>query len=565
MATLAAVGDVLNVDRAALLIHELTSTPGVPVPVATVAERILAASGTEDAAGAEAVAQSLFSVFGGGAGEADASVLACGMALLSDATPSERLKLAFRACDRSDSGFVTAHRLAPFIGGFSQILVAAFERITAATATAMGAPAGNTAAQAALLKDTMSTMKKSVASLSRSAKELWSPHGVGVADFQIWALGHHSIAVWVNRLAAVWSARILGLSTSVAGVPHEAGLSALQGAPPLLSAPKLTELLGELRGPGNAASLRERLFVMHAPEDGQNLKKKQVAVSLVLLMEGLEPAQALEAIAQMQQSAEASSPMEGVSISDVTQALSTLSREVADGLLVCCSLLVTGRPKGGVSRPLAFEHLDPHIRAAAESVADAVVRVATESGEMTPESFAKAVSTNEELLTWVANLSEAWRGLCLLYNPTFCRALRVRHASVRGHVQETAEGGGEGPAAVKIQAMARGATYRKKMLRAGTSATVVQSMWRMIKAKRAMGKTKGKMSSEEVWEREHRLRIERLRRNEAEMMAMKQVPANAVEGWSAPQPLLAHARTYRATRSPASRVCSGRRHGRQRR
>ena len=165
----------------------------------------------------------------------------------------------------------------------------------------------------------------------------------------------------------------------------------------------------------------------------------------------------------------------------------------------------------------------------------------------------------------MANLSEAWRGLCLLYNPTFCRALRVRHASVRGHVQETAEGGGEGPAAVKIQAMARGATYRKKMLRAGTSATVVQSMWRMIKAKRAMGKTKGKMSSEEVWEREHRLRIERLRRNEAEMMAMKQVPANAVEGWSAPQPLLGHARTYRATRSPASRLCSGRRHGRQRR
>ena len=54
--------------------------------------------------------------------------------------------------------------------------------------------------------------------------------------------------------------------------------------------------------------------------------------------------------------------MEGVTIDGVVQAMNTLSREVADGLIVCCSLLVDGRPRGGVSRQQAFELLDPPLK-----------------------------------------------------------------------------------------------------------------------------------------------------------------------------------------------------------
>jgi hypothetical protein len=532
------VADVLDVDRVALLIHGLTASPDVPVSAATVAERIAAAAaaGGDAAAAAQSVAEALIGVLGDGSGEADPSVLACGMALLADATPNERLKLAFQACDSADSGFVTVHQLSFFIKAFSGVLVAAVECILAATGTAMGAP--DPSAQMALLRDTMPTMKATVASLSRSAKELWSPHGIGVADFRLWALANHSVAVWVNRLAGVWAGPILRFDVSTPRMPAEA-LPALKQAEPLLSAPKLTELLSQ-HWPGNAAALRDRMFVMHAPEDGVQLQKKEASVSLVLLLENLEAPLALEAIAEMQQSADAEKPMEGVTVDGIVQAMSTLSHEVADGLLVCCSLLVSGRPRGGVSRQHAFELLDPPLKDIGDRVSGAVLTAAIDgaSGEMTAESFTKAVSSNADLAGWVKNLQSNWPSLAMLYSSTFCKALRVRHAARRGLSSAGGSVDGAGSphdkdaAASKIQAFARGSTYRSKMKSASKGAVMVQSFWRMLKAKKEVDTIKGRREEEDTWEKERRQRIERLHRNEAEMMAMKQVPADAVETWS---------------------------------
>eukprot|EP01043_Picozoa_sp_COSAG02_P014058 COSAG02_NODE_573_length_20153_cov_11.609305_7_plen_707_part_00 len=506
---------------------------------------------------ARAIAETLVGTVGNGSGEADPSVLACSMALLADATANERLKLAFQACDGADSGFVTVHRLSYFIKAFGGVLVAAVECILAATSAAMGAT--DPSAQMTLLRDTMPKMKATIASLSRSAKELWSPHGIGVADFQIWASSNHSVSVWVKRLAGVWAGPIMRLSVSAPRTPPDA-LAALKGAEPLLAPEKLTDLLSGV-WPGSAASLRDRMFVMHAPEDGINLQKKEASVSLILLLQNLEPPAALEAIAEMQhQASDAEAPMEGVTIDSVVQAMSTLSREVADGLIVCCSLLVDGRPRGGVSRQQAFELLDPPLKEVGDRIAGAVVAEATDasSGEITPESFSKAVSTNADMVVWVEKLQSHWPSLAMLYSSTFCRALRVRHAARRGLPSAGGSGDSGSPrdknvAASKIQALARGATYRTKIKTASKGAVTVQSFWRMLKAKKDVESIKQRQAKEDTWEKERRQRIERLHRNEAEMLAMKQVPANAVEMWSMSRRVDAIVAIQAAARSRAVR------------
>lgn len=551
------VSDVLDVERTALLIHGLTASPDVPVSAALLAERIALAADKADAGSARAVAEALVGAVGDGSGAADPSVLACGMALLADATPNERLKLAFQACDGADSGFVTVHRLSHFIKAFGGVLVAAVECILAATGATMGAT--DASAQMALLREAMPKMKATIAALSRSAKELWSPHGIGVADFQIWAQSNHSVSVWVKRLAGVWAAPILRLGVSAPQTPADS-LATMKQAETLLPPAKLLELLSGV-WPGSAASLRDRMFVMHAPEDGVNLQKKEASASLVLLLENLEAPAALEAIAEMQRSApDAEAPMDEVTVDSVLQAMSTLSREVADGLIVCCSLLVDGRPRGGVSRQQAFELLEPPLKEVADRIGGAVVAEATDasSGEITPESFSKALSANADLVAWVEKLQSHWPSLAMLYSSTFCRALRVRHAARRGLPSAGGSGEGGSPrdrsaAASKIQAMARGATYRSKIKNASKGAVTVQSFWRMLKAKKEVDAIKERQAKEDMWERERRQRIERLHRNEAEMLAMKRVPANAVGTWSVARRVDAVVRIQAAAKGRAVR------------
>lgn len=497
---------MLSLEAVAALTHELRSgTPTSTVGTKQLAELLATACAADAKAGS--VAASLCRIFGDGSGEMVPAVLACGAGLLSDTSPSERLKLAFHGCDNDSVGFLSLPQLSQFVKAFTCIFVAAVEAMVGAAMSALRVPEGSDL-RAALMHGVISpAMKASVASLSRSAKELWCPHGINALDFQSWALAHHSVAFWTNRLSSAWSSRLLGLPFVGSTRPDDDVMRLIAAAGPSLSPSGAASLLAEAFPKFNNVALSERLFVLHAAEGAQQVELNFACASLVILMgEKIGGAKALENIHELQK---LGADVQASPGADILQLMTNISRDLANSVLVCCSLFVVGKPRSAITRQIAVERMDD----------------------------AKTLS-EDALKSWIEVLQQFWPAQCqLLASRTVRAALRTQRMRRGGTEQQDApQWASDLPnnevAAEKIQAAARGKLARNAMESRKYNATIVQTLWRMVKARGRLRALKLARQQEDKWDAERRSRISRLRSNEAELLAIKQVPAQAIRGWS---------------------------------
>eukprot|EP01048_Picozoa_sp_COSAG05_P017578 COSAG05_NODE_2421_length_3083_cov_4.710791_1_plen_172_part_10 len=118
---------MLTLEAVAALTHALrTDTPASTINAGRLGE-LIASNCAQDAETGTRVARSLAHIFGDGTGEMAPTVLACGLGLLSDTSPSERLNLAFHGCDNDSLGFLSLPQLSQFVRAFTCIFVATVE------------------------------------------------------------------------------------------------------------------------------------------------------------------------------------------------------------------------------------------------------------------------------------------------------------------------------------------------------------------------------------------------------------------------------------------------------
>jgi hypothetical protein len=527
----------LTVDHAAALVQDLrkggSSAASSLITPAQLQARLQALTAADEATAIK-LSQSLARVFGDADGHMEHIVLGCGVGLLSAASASEKLRLAFYACDPQGVGFVTLQQVAQFIKAFASVVVTAVETMVAAAVDVMRAPPGLELAQM-LIQEAAPAMKLSASTLSRSAKDLRLPHGINVCDFQAWALAHNSVAMWASRLSAVWAHRILGIPAPIQAMGGTSVVEALTAADDELNPDSVATLVASVWS-GNAAVLRDRLYAMHAPETGQRLDMKQACLPLTMLAPSMTGAEVLASVCKRQ--GLEGPGTDGISPSSVLKPLQALSREVADGVLLSCSLLVCGRPRGGISRAVAFERLDPCALEAVDRLATQVLQdAADEAGALTGDTLASGLCGNAGLVSWVESLQQQWPWQCQLYNRTFSRSLRAQFVPSRAAsdppdpalANATPE---EASSAVRIQAVARGKAQREMLKIHIRRATILQSVWRMMQARRRAKRVRDAQIEANTWDAEKNARDSRIRRNEAELLAMKQVPAKAVQSWS---------------------------------
>jgi hypothetical protein len=473
-------------------------------------------------------------------------ILACGLGLLCHIAPADKLQLVFRTCDTDNDGIISPHQLGFVLKAFNSISLTLVQNILRGVVGAMGGGEGE---QKTMFDEVLPAMNASVASLSRSARELCAPHGVTMSDFQAWSLSQFGISAWVRRLYTVWTPLLLGVPAA-APMPIDRVKAALHTNRHWHEGHLTSDLehfIYELPAV-RIDALRERLLVMtQAMED----KKPCAAVALTLLSDLSDPGERIKAVVDVCAGAAAGRESEiGQPLAEeMAEGVRSLGEEVADGLLASCSLLLTGKPRGGgVPRKSALERLAPGLEAlvaelTVESEKPAAVdeEVAAAAG-IVPQVQVAALEakwlSSAAFKQWEVAMLRVWPCLVRTYSRAFNPVLMRRQ---KAHLKKTDWGSpkksrgaaDEDEAAEVIQRNIRRKEGQKEYKLKLKSAMRVQTLFRVHQAKARAEELRRQRSQAGEWESAQQQRVRRIGMNEQELSDLKLVPASRVENWTA--------------------------------
>lgn len=520
----AVITPALGLEAATLIVGAAGSLGRLPVSRDAAIECVAAAlAGAGDAA--PAIADALVQLFADEGG-VHPTVLACGAGLLCGAVPAEKLRLVFNTCDADADGIISVDELAFIVKAYNYIVLALVQLMLDGAVDAM---AGTRDDKAALLGEVMPVLNAGIARMSRDARELCSSFGITVADFSSWCTSNFCMSAWINRLCAVWSPKLLALGD---GPPALLGgaLAALP-AEDAGSVQSVEALVAQVPA-ARAGPLRDRLLVLSE----QHVAKKPCIATALLLLSGLETtAEFLTAVLDACVG-EGAGEIPAAVAECMAESVRSIGEEVADVLLACTSLVLTGKARGGaIPRDAVVRRLAPRISQLVSSVA--THRSEAEAGSPLPvAAFRETWLQNEALQQWATTLQQFWPAVVQLYSQNFNGVLLNRQRQPAqmspGSSPRATE---EEEAAQKIQAAARRTTSRNKYKVSLSAAMRVQTVWRMHKSKSVVTVLRLQRDTRTDWEAERKRRMQRLKKNEQQLLALKQVPAANVESWATTQ------------------------------
>eukprot|EP01052_Picozoa_sp_SAG31_P009233 SAG31_NODE_481_length_15082_cov_13.818728_3_plen_771_part_00 len=452
-------------------------------------------------------------------------ILACGVSLLSSLSPPDKLRLIFSSCDSDADGMISVEELGLIVKAYNYIVLALVQLFIDGAVDAM---AGGQDDKAQLLNEVMPVLNGAIASMSRDARELCSTFGMTFMDFSGWCSANFCMSAWINRLAAVWSPKLLALrSASPAELEKTLADLPKEDAPLMQALDQLLSCVPEVK----PASLRDRLVSM---TEQHAVKKPCVVMTLLLLSEDVTPSEFLTATLH-RCTGDGVADVPDAMLQSMASCILTIGEEVGSVLVACLSMMLTGQSRSSaIPRDFILRGLSARISDLASSTVPQSRDNAESGTPISASSLQDAWMQNIRLQQWIASLQQFWPHVVRLYSHAFNSALRNRsqkHRPARtlsSDIQASAEDG----AARKIQAAARRTNSRKQYRSSLKAAMRVQTIWRMHQSKAVALRLRQQKETQTDWEAQHKRRMQRLQNNERQLQTLKQVPAAQVLRWS---------------------------------